>query len=1018
MLWLALRQLETVLELIESNADFKNGQHDDYRSKLKMAKKTFKGHIEKLSILRIQSNVLKTFRVLKQNHSPPFVADEKPAIRRVEDESAKSLISGSPDSPRYPRTTLEPSPQDHKTSELDLQFIALQRTISEYVLEMQPTDIVTVEAATVGFFKDSKDQLNRAWQKTLKLHGDWFIPDIQDPRQIALTLFAAKFHSVISKHPVHEIEDLCYKGLMTALDAYYLQERELIQQPSQAQQTSGTDGALAKRMAIVTPQQASTSSKPDTKSVVDTAFLPDWAYHHPGWTRKRPINAVNKVAIDEISSVDIFMGAFDELKGTALFKPEGHNGLPIEKYRFPPHVGDFGQKYSKERGSSAIKRRYMRLDWFYDGLEFYRRLEEPRSFKEAKKRLIELPTHQKEAALICWLTSPPLEMDYFGDFLRRHGSSTSLFGERIDWRSNIWETEFHLGFYQLVEQSKYQRYDDSLLPDPKTTPDKRRITLVALSFRFVGDLRDRSWTCHFLTSVSRNNGFTGFLDDFFYINSEDDTLYKDTVGQRRILELFYVERILREIEESSREILKAIKQKLNVSRDVQDQSYVSKHRYSNFHLDSGEVLRQVTGQFEDVLGVITEWENRVSARPVQSRWSMNDQKRYKDKIEVLTRQCKFIIRDLRRLKNGFEEQQELCKQRHTHLTTSMQLQDARNSARSAEDVRLFMAILWNMKLLGRNWDYQIYRPSKDARKEMGKMMDSDWKEKAEDLEKSAQLQSSKLKNELRLRAESKWHYFFFWLFVILQATRRYVRKGLETWNTRQTASVNRTAFYVRVSVAVSVAPAWLLIFVLEILVITAFDTLDLMQKGLRSRWNAILDLVRDEQRLSEGLEVKENKAGLGAKGDGEATSEDPEELTDVSTKQSSTESSVTNGRSTTITSTLAKLLIAPPRPIKDYTMKIYPLRQAHEKETQSADSDQIDNQPCKSDDESSDEEDLDFTLDKDQNVASELKGPHSYQGHALQSGTVEDSGNERMPWVKRWRHKLKHWKATEDSSRV
>ncbi|KAL9606640.1 MAG: hypothetical protein Q9179_000162 [Wetmoreana sp. 5 TL-2023] len=1102
MLWLALRQLETVLELIEGNTDFNNGQHDDYRKMLVDVKQTFEDHLKKLSILKIQSNVLKTFRVSKQDPTLRFVADQKPAIRRVEDESAKSWIPGSPDSPHYldvPRMTLEPSPQDHRTSELDLQFIALQRSISEYVLEIQATDLVTVEAATVGFFKDSRDQLNLAWRETLKLHRDWFIPDIQDPRQIALTLFAAKFDSVISKHPEHEIEDLCCTRLMTALydsgafaqkliedmpqpsrshsvvsfeimsilvgckfkkcapipDAYYLRPSEPIQQSSQSQQTSGTDGALAKRMAIVTPQQASPSSRSVTKSVVYTALLPDWMYHNPEWIRERPIDIDAKGAIHEISSIDIFGPAINRLKEPDLFKDGGDNRLSISEYRFPPHVGDFGRKNSNEKGSSAVKRRQMSLNWYYDGLEFYRRLKEPRSLEEAKKRLIELPTHKMEVALICWLMSPRLERQYFGDFLRRHGSSTSLFGECIDWKGDIWETEFHLGFYQLAKQSEYERYYDSQLARPETilvppeVSDESRIISVALSFRFVGDLRDRSWTCHFLTSVSRSHGFYGFLDDFTDvsdIDDEGDTLYTDTVGQRKILELLYVERILKEIEESSEEILEAFGGKLNVSRDLQDESYKSKLSYSNLHMDSGEVFHKVTRQIEDALGVIGEWEGRVSARPVQSRWSMKNQKRYKNRMDALARNCKVIIRDLHRQKNRFEEHQKLFKQRHTHLITSMQLQDARISARSAEDVRIFSApnsntisimvqttvvalaltvvILSNMKLLDRNWDHQMSWLNRATRTRMGKMKDSYWNGKAKDLEQSAQPE-----NGLRLPAESKWYYFFFWLCIILQALfswlciilqapRRYVLQGLEAWDTRQAPSVNRAAFCVKVSLAVSVAPACLIIFVVEILAKTAFDTLNLMQKGLRSQWKAILDQARDEQRRSEGLEKIENKAALGAEGDAEATSEDPENLTNVSPKRSSTESSVENGRRTTTISILKKWLGAPPRPIKDYTMTKYSLTEAHEKETQSADSDQKDKPLIESDDESSDGEGLDFTLDKDQNVANDLKGPHSHQGHALQSGTVEDSGNERMPWRTRWRRKLKHGKVTEEEGHV
>ncbi|KAI4188982.1 MAG: hypothetical protein LQ346_005203 [Caloplaca aetnensis] len=640
------------------------------------------------------------------------------------------------------------------------------------------------------------------------------------------------------------------------------------------------------------PQRVGTSQIFSKARILDAEFLPNWLYHFPDYIRDQ---ALNPNIENEIVHINNKTGALNRAaqkwNKSKWFDGDFDVGL---EFRLWPYVADVGRKNTVQSYRTGS---YIAVDFFFRASRLYNRLLKPRTFEQGKKRLVELPSHNLDVALICWLTVPPEEKPFFEDFVNRHSLSECFFGERVDWRGNIWESEFHLGFFQMLPNQHGDGYpshvDDSLdlrriqeIPSLQETSGNRKLGLVGGSLRFVGDLRDRLWTCHFYSSISRE-GYTGILnklDRFSYEEGNREELYSDAIGQRRILELSYILGIFKEMEESSEGIIEVIQDELGVSeaQNVQNQSYEFIRDYSQVHLTTGEILRNVLRQFSTALGVIGDWEGREESRGIQSRWSDKDEKRYGEKLKDLTRKCKVSIQHLRTQKTRLEEQRLLAEQRHNNLLTYLQLQDARKSSQSAEDVRLFtyvtivflplsfaaslfsmqgapsgntisimvqttviglaitILVLANMKTLDRNWSYRVSTFGESTRKRMLEAGNEFWKGRAQELHTAAQLRASKPESLKHLPAESKWYYFSFWIWYTLGRPRYRVIDGLDAWRNRK----NRPHNYLPLKILslVLMAPVSLLVFATHFLLFNLADMLALLRSTMGRLWAKLREL--------------------------------------------------------------------------------------------------------------------------------------------------------------------------------
>ncbi|KAL8724581.1 MAG: hypothetical protein Q9181_006764 [Wetmoreana brouardii] len=1089
-LWLALKQLGVLIDLIERCFGFHGMQDDSARSRLSEVRQTFEDYQKSFSIHDLRSNIIRTFMVPKQGEvtSRPIINEKVITISKATSpgEPQANGPLGASDASRLPNTTgtkLE-SPDHLTASGANQAIIASQRTINEYNFEIQSEDITTIEAATAGFFEQPRDHVYSAWQETLKVHEDIYIPSFEDPRQIALTLFAAQVDCVLtgsSKHetaktivgdaaqPMRSWSAVSYETLFILMASIFEECRTGLlahnepqgQQPLrhgqglQPPQQSGP--SLRKRKSIVMPRQVGAPSDFTQVILVDELFLPDWMYHYSEHIHVRQLDIDIEAMLEESGQLKCLENAVDKRKDSKAF-----GKLQLGNPPFPPHVADVGTKKGADRhydGTSV--QRPMKVDWYWDPHIFYERLVKPRTFLQAKKRLIELASHDQETTLICWLTTPRPEKPLFLDFLDRHCLSESFFGERVDWRGNIWDTEFHLGFYQMVSKENNKRFPPHMghqsqldrikkmpnLSDRSDRSDRDQITLVAVSLRFVGDLRDRSWTCHYLSSVAREFGFTGLANECTDSGSYED-FYKGTMGQRKLLELSYVERMLREMEESSDGILVAFRSELKVpeTRDLENESYELIHNYSRLHSKAEEILHDCLQQLNLAILAIQGWERRADTKLVRSRWSQKDEERYGQKLLDLTRKCRHRIQHLGMRKNDLEEQQNLAKQKHDNLINYMQLQEARTSSRSAEDVRLFTYVtiiflpltfssslfsmqgapgggtiivmvpttvvalavtvvaLSNMKVLARNWNFWVYKHTASARKKMAAKEHSwgvSWEKISRELEKSAQLRLTKPENEKRLPAESKWWYFLFCLSYIVSLPRLCVVDGVSVWKDRKDQNITPFHFTVTVSLSVLFSPACAIVFTVQLLVLTAGDALGLVWKATQLLGKKIASPRRNEQPQKKDLKNTAKYPQDGGLENGIADAKD--EVYNVIHKEEPFKE-------------ILRWLQSPPRPIRKYTSKL----DASEGEPKDMEPMLADSEPAPKDLISNDGDDMlsdkewwEIAIEKNLIVHNNVGISDTQPGESWQVEAAGDSNKEKARWWTRRKTSIRDGETAE-----
>ncbi|KAI4134118.1 MAG: hypothetical protein LQ341_006080, partial [Variospora aurantia] len=566
MLWLVIKALKRMIDLIETKGEMSGRlEEDPVKYQFNQVRRTLEDYQDTLGHDVIRSNILKTF-IPKSDLSSEY----RPGRKAVKDHKANTLNTtlplGQPGASKGAPPLEDPVTETAQIGEPNRQVLILIRTVDEMVFTVQPGDLAVLEATSAAFFTGLDGQIWTAWQETVSLPLVQYVRGLRDPRQIALTLFAAKCGYISVGSPEEAIEHVCCDRISIALDdagqiadsiaendpvnwagpnyepmsvllgglfeecrllllPHANEERPL--QDTQAPQASQlSESSHNKQGSMAMPQQVSTVPKLARKDVIDREFQPDWMYHYPTYIHNYFLQIDTAAELQKFES-------WDSLEN-AVVKWKAANGFSTTydyPRIFPPHVADSGSKERQAFNDGSIKR-HMDIDWYPNAAGLYERLIQPRTFDQAKKRLIEFTGHDFDTALICWLTSTEEEKPYYHSFYHRHVLSTNLFGERVDWKGDIWETEIHLGFYQLLSKE-----DNKIYPPPHLRfPSQLRvrelprlshasaggeITPVAISLRFIGDLRDRSWTCVFVSSAARDYGFTGLVNEFTNGNRND-----------------------------------------------------------------------------------------------------------------------------------------------------------------------------------------------------------------------------------------------------------------------------------------------------------------------------------------------------------------------------------------------------------------------------------------------------------------------------------------------------------------
>ncbi|KAI4218681.1 MAG: hypothetical protein L6R36_008816, partial [Xanthoria steineri] len=745
----------------------------------------------------------------------------------------------------------------------------------------------------------------------------------------------------------------------------------------------------------------------------DSKFLPAWMYHHPTYLHEQSLNIDFEQAFKFIDGTSGLKKAVDKWKTSKEFSKFYD---PVIAF---PYVADSGTKNRAGTDADLVQRR-MDVDLFVGPAGLYDHLVRSRTFDHAKKRLIELGSHSQETALICWLTAPEQEKSMFQEFLRRHRSSESFFGERVDWKGNIWETELHLGFYQLIPewQNKLYRsphldYDDQLrtrkMPSLSQDPSIFEITPCSISLRFVGDLRDRSWTCHFVSSAART-----------------------TTVEREVPE----------------------------TKDPQSENDEFVENYSRFHAKAEEILRDVVLHLEVTVRTLEDWEKREDNRDLQSRWSEKDETRHGERLRNLGRRCKFRMQQLRRYKDRLEEYQKLAERRHNSCVSYMSSRAARSSSQSGEDVRLFtyvtiiflplsfssslfsmqgapasnvvsvmvpttgvalaltIFVLANMKSLHRNFNFLMYSITANARRKMrhGKQSSGFWNRISRELEKSVQPQS-KLESDSHLPAQSKWYYFLFWVSYALKLPGIYVLEPFYAWAIRKNTRVNSLDFLFRILLSVVLAPACIFIFAAELVIVTTIDIVQLLWKVFSRLKRTLLQPSTSENSLERGFKKLLKRSGLDQEDGAKVNANDEDQdVVDCQRRISGLSFEIPKdpGKFKGTFVVLSRWLQTPPRPIRGFIKKRLdlPKNETNKLDPQIADS-ELEDGPLVRNDRMLDSED-EWPMAMDEGSAGKDKVVMS-PGLPPQRQPSDESYKQNPSLWGRWNTKIKGWQKPESN---
>ena len=701
--------------------------------------------------------------------------------------------------------------------------------------------------------------------------------------------------------------------------------------------TSNTRSRIQNRKTTRRTGVVSTFSRVNQKNVYDTGFLPDWMYQYPTFIHEKPLVISPKQDLKQLSSIEGLKSAVDRYKASQDFE-----GRYDPRSSYLPAMFDSGVR-KRTNPEDAFPERQLSIRRYYDSASFWAQLLKPRTPDRAKKRLIEISNRDKNSALMCWLSSPEQEQPFLWLFLSRNDALENFFGERADKRANLWETEFHLGFYQLLDSTDSPSWSHSRkMPSLSQNQGPRTIAPVALSFRFVGDLRDRFWSCLFLSSETID--FKGLVQQY-YDSSETKAQMYEKQGQRKTLELFYVERMLNEMVMSIDIILAAFRTELAVS--PKSQIFESIYHYSGlqFHLEASEILQDVLQKVDLSVKVIEEWEKREDTRGLPSRWSLKDEDRYGEMLKHLTQKCKINLQKLRIQHNQLGEQRKYADQWYTNLVSYKQLQEAHTSTQSAEDVRLFtyvtiiflplsfssslfsmagtpqattlavmgpttvialaltILLLANMNLFNRKLRFWFDKAKTNAREKMAASKNAsvpDWSRVAKELNEAAQLQATGIDTKKRLPAESKWWYFFFWLCYCFRLPRIHVRSGFRAWKNGNELPLH---LIVRTVLALLFLPLCIFVFIAEVLLLMINDTLILILAMLRRTLSRPGDEKAIGRRDKDGTSVKDKDS--------------------ISGKTTASKPSTVQPAWVRISKKLYGWLESPPRPVKDHRVKRY-----------------------------------------------------------------------------------------------
>lgn len=583
-------------------------------------------------------------------------------------------------------------------------------------------------------------------------------------------------------------------------------------------------------------RQSSRSIEVSRENIQDPPeFEPDWLFPYPDcFASDEPAGGVDKAtqiqeqAKKDLKQLRLYL-AYDRDPAYKVLEPAIEKYLSHESDRDSSHfpVPDlFRNARVIDVGQSGRSRLSMVKTSSLDVEQLQSHLLGKRTVKTAKKRLTIIDFCQPEQALLLYLGSAESEKLSAASFLTRHKMRESFTRDHAHKEVNLWVTELHLGFYKkVIITSEYSNPEPLLAGTIFEGPEKssafpgeprsssKRLQKGAIGWRFSGDLHDRRWTSTVLAFVPDRTG----CED--WITCEDFEINRKFHGQRKIIEARLFSDMIKTIDVSTREILRDLNTVLdegdggiyqgNTERyDPFSESFDQSYSRSKLFLQLSDFLGHLDDTFRDIMDTIESYTDREKQRPVQPRWSIEDEIKYRPELRRWDQQGKKNVALLRSLRNEIMTKKSRAQHLRESLHADMQLREARLQARTAEDVRLFtyvtiiflpisfsaslfsmqqapgnnvvgtfakvalvalvttLVILFNAKTMSKNMWMCINTGLRKISYNMSVSSLNFWKDTREELAQ-AELRNFQSDEPFQVRRTSKWWYFFFLVVYVL-----------------------------------------------------------------------------------------------------------------------------------------------------------------------------------------------------------------------------------------------------------
>ena len=217
--WLALVQLEELVNSIEEQIHSRAQQYGDHRSRMaEELRAWFNEYQHTLSSQKVRSNILDTFTL-----ASPKASSVKRSLggttNVVPDESQRTSVGVLDHGLTFIEQDVERGrPKQSPTKDNRAkQAVILQRNVKEHTFHFDSDDLSVIEAANLGFFSGPEDSVDAAWRATLNMQKKRDALNFSKPHGIALALFASKFKLLLGRSLGGKLEDVLTERLHAAL---------------------------------------------------------------------------------------------------------------------------------------------------------------------------------------------------------------------------------------------------------------------------------------------------------------------------------------------------------------------------------------------------------------------------------------------------------------------------------------------------------------------------------------------------------------------------------------------------------------------------------------------------------------------------------------------------------------------------------------------------------------------------------------------------------------------------------